>query len=124
LKLLLLLFALMLATGLATLWVWRRAPAPEPCETRGIAQSRSPDDRALADVFEMTCGNSVTTHVALRPAGAPAHARGDVFIAAGTVPVRLLWNGPAELAVESPATRVFASETRWRNVAIRIRRSP
>ncbi len=123
-KLVVLLFALMLAIGLATLWLWRRAPPVEPCAQRAIAQSRSPDDRALADVFEATCGTSVTTHVALRLAGAPEQARADVFVAAGSVPVRVLWNGPAELAVESPAPRVFASETRWRGVAIRIRQSP
>ncbi|MGZ6123530.1 MAG: hypothetical protein ACXWLR_01135 [Myxococcales bacterium] len=123
-KLVVLLFALMLAIGLAALWLWRRAPPVEPCATRAIAQSRSPDDRALADVFEVICGTSVTTHVALRPSGAPEQARADVFVALGVVPVRALWTGSAELAVESPAARVVVSETRWRNVAVRIRRSP
>jgi hypothetical protein len=124
LKLAVALFALMLAIGLATLWVWRRAPPSEPCETRGIAQARSPDDRALAEVLEVRCGQAVATHVALRRAGAPEKARGDVFIAEGAVPVDLVWNGPAELGVKSPAPRVFVSETRWRDVAIRVRRTP
>jgi hypothetical protein len=124
LKLVLLLFALVLATGLATFWVWRRAPVPEPCATRGIARSPSPDDRALAEVLEVRCGSSVATHVALRPTGAPEQARGDVFIAEGAVPVQLVWNGSAELGVKSPAIRVLVAETRWRNVAIRIRRAP
>lgn len=123
-KLLVALFALMLAIGLATLWVWRRSPPSEPCARRGIAQARSPDDRALAEVLEVRCRDSVATHVALRRAGAPEQARGDVFIAEGAVPVELVWNGSAELAVKSPAARVFVSETRWRDVAIRIRRSP
>ncbi|MGZ6123338.1 MAG: hypothetical protein ACXWLR_00155 [Myxococcales bacterium] len=122
-KLLLALFALMLGIGLASLWLWRRAPVPVPCASREIAHSRSPDDRAQADVFEMRCGESTATHVALRLAGAPEQSRGDVFIAKGTVPVHLVWNGSAELAVDSPATRVFVVETRWRNVTIRIRRS-
>ena len=87
-------------------------------------QSLSPDQRTQADVFEVRCGATAATHVALRPAGAPEQARGDVFVAPGTVPVRLVWNGSGELAVESAATRVFVSETRWRDVAIRNLRSP
>ena len=121
-KLVLSLFALMLAIGFTTLWVWRRAPVAEPCASRDVAQSRSPDQRTQADVFEVRCGQTVATHVALRPAGAPEQARGDVFVAPGTVPVRLLWSGAEELAVESPAERVFVEETRWRHVAVRVRR--
>jgi hypothetical protein len=123
LKLVLALFALMLAIGFTTLWVWRRAPVSEPCASRDIAQSRSPDQRTQADVFEVRCGQTAATHVALRPAGAPEHARGDIFVAPGTVPVRLIWNGSSELAVESPADRVFVEETRWRGIAVRVRRS-
>jgi len=124
LKLLVALFALMLAIGLASLWLWRRSPADAPCASRDLAQARSPDGRTQADVFEVRCGNSLATHVALRPAGAPEAARGDVFIAAGTAPVRLTWNGPGELVLESPAKRVLVEETRWRTTSIRILRSP
>ena len=118
------LFALMLAIGLATLWIWRLSPAQAPCEAKDILQARSPDGRLQADVFEVRCGDSLTTHVALRPAAAPLEARGDVFIGAGTVPVRAEWNGARELAVEAPgAARVLAEETRWRDVQVRLRRS-
>lgn len=123
-KLVLALFALMLAIGFATLWVWRHAEPTEPCASRDVAQSRSPDQRTQADVFEVRCGSTVATHVALRPAGASDAARGDVFIAPGTVAVRLVWNGPGELSVESPAPRVFVEETRWRDISIRVRRLP
>ena len=67
-KLLAALFALMLAVGLVTLWLWRRSPEPEPCQSRTVAQSRSPDDRSDAEIYELKCGASLTTHIALRPA--------------------------------------------------------
>ncbi len=121
-KLVLSLFALMLAIGFTTLLVWRHAPVAEPCASRDVAQSLSPDQRTQADVFEVRCGSTVATHVALRPAGAAEQARGDVFVAPGTVPLRVVWNGPAELAVESPTARVFVEETRWRDIAVRVRR--
>ena len=121
-KLVLSLFALMLAIGFTTLLVWRHAPVAEPCASRDVAQSLSPDQRTQADVFEVRCGSTVATHVALRPAGAPEQARGDVFVAPASVPLRVVWNGSAELAVESSAERVFVAETRWRGVAVRVRR--
>ena len=123
-RLLLGLSALMLAIGFATLWFWRSAPAPAECESRDVGQSRSPDGHSQADVFEVRCGLTVATHVALRPSGSPLEARFDVFIAAGSVPVRTVWTGERELLVESSAGRVLAEETHWRNIAIRIRRGP
>ena len=123
-KLLLGLSALMLAIGFATLWFWRSAPAPAECESREVGQSRSPEGHSQADVFEVTCGRTVATHVALRLSGSPLEARFDVFIAEGSVPVRAVWTGEHELVVESSAGRVLAEETRWRNVGIRIRRGP
>ena len=123
-KLLLGLSALMLAIGFATLWFWRSAPAPAECESREVGQSRSPEGHSQADVFEVTCGRTVATHVALRLSGSPLEARFDVFIAGGSVPVRAVWTGEHELVVESSAGRVLAEETRWRNVGIRIRRGP
>jgi len=124
LRLLLGLSALMLAIGFATLWFWRSAPAPAECESRDIEQSRSPDGRSQADVFEVRCGRTVATHVALRPVGSSLEARFDVFIAGGSVPVRAVWSGERELLVESSAGRVLAEESRWRDVGIRIRRRP
>jgi hypothetical protein len=121
-KLLVALSAIMLAVGFATLWFWRSQPAEEPCATREIAQSRSPDGRTQADVFEVRCGNSLSTHVALRGAAAPVQARADVFIAAGTVPVKVIWNDAREVVVESPAQRLLVEENSWRNVAVRVRR--
>ena len=123
-KLLLGLSALMLAIGFATLWFWRSAPAPAECESREVGQSRSPEGHSQADVFEVTCGRTVATHVALRLSGSPLEARFDVFIAGGSVPVRAVWTGEHELVVESSAGRLLAEETRWRNVGIRIRRGP
>jgi hypothetical protein len=124
LRLLLGLSALMLAIGFATLWFWRSAPSPPDCESHDLGQSRSPDGRSQADVFEVRCGRTVATHVALRQSASPLEARFDVFIAAGSVPVRAVWTGERELVVESSAGRVLAEETRWRNVGIRIRRAP
>jgi hypothetical protein len=124
LRLLLGLSALMLAIGFATLWFWRSAPSPPDCESRDLGQSRSPDGRSQADVFEVRCGQTVATHVALRLSDSPIEARFDVFIAGGSVPVRAAWTGERELLVESSAGHVLAEETRWRNVGIRIRRAP
>lgn len=118
-KLVLALFALMLAIGFATLWIWRLSPAQAPCAAREIAQERAPGGRTQADVFEVSCGASVSTHVALRPAGAAEEARSDVFIAAGSVPVRVRWISAREVAVDSPAARVLAAEARWRDVVVR-----
>jgi hypothetical protein len=49
-------------------------------------------------------------------------ARGDVFIAAGRVPAKLLWNGAGELVIETPAPRLLVEETHWRHVGVRVRR--
>jgi hypothetical protein len=116
------LFALMLAIGAVSFWAWRAAPEATPCQATELAQSRSPDGRAQADLFEVRCGDSVATHVALRPPASPVQARGDVFIAAGQVPARLLWNDAGELVIETPAPRVLAEETHWRSVGVRVRR--
>ncbi|HET7787038.1 MAG TPA: hypothetical protein VFL36_13790 [Myxococcales bacterium] len=111
----------MLAIGAATLVYWRSQPEAQPCDTREIAQSRSPDGRAQADVFELRCGASVATHVALRAASAPLRARSDVFVAAGSAPVQATWNDSRELVVQSPGARVLVQETSWRDVTIRLR---
>jgi len=86
-----------------------------------VGRALSPDARALAEVFEVQCGASVATHVALRPPSAPPLARSDVFIAAGSAPVRLIWRENRELLLESAAERVLAQETSWRNVGVRLR---
>jgi hypothetical protein len=124
LKLLAGLFALMLATALATLWFSRRAPDPTTCDTRDLAQSVSPDRQAQADLFEVRCGDSLTTHVALRAPLAPVYSRSDVFVAVGALPMRLAWPGPRELAIESPQARVLVAETRWRSIGVKIRQGP
>ena len=120
-KLLLGLFFAMLAIGAASFWAYRAAPEPAPCESTEIAQEHSADGRFLAEVFQVRCGGSLATHVALRPADAPQRARGDVFIAAGAAPVRLFWSSPRELVVESPAQKVLVEESSWRNVGVRLR---
>jgi hypothetical protein len=124
LRLLIALFALMLAIALATLWFWRRSTGPSPCESREVAHSSSPDGRARVDVFEVRCPGAISTHVALRSQSEPAQARGDVFVALGKAPVQVLWNGDSELVIESPAGRVLLEETRWRDVSVRVRRLP
>jgi hypothetical protein len=116
------LLATMLAVGAISFWAWRAAPEAQPCQDRAVEQSRSPDGRTLADVFEKRCGDSVSTHVALRPSAAPREARVDVFIAAGGVPVHPSWNGGRELVLESPARRVLVEEPSWRGVLVRVRR--
>ena len=116
------LLALMLAIGGLSFWAWRAGPEGTACQDLDVSSSRSPDGRTQADVFEKRCGDSVATHVALRPVAAPVLARGDVFIAAGQVRVALSWNEAGELVVESPARRVLVEETHWRKVAVRVRR--
>lgn len=120
-KLVFLLSAVMLAIGAATLLFWRSQPEGEPCDAKELAQSRSPDGRTQADVFELRCGTSVDTHVALRATSAPLRARSDVFIAAGSAPVRAIWNHSRELVVQAQAARVLVRETSWRDIAIRVR---
>ena len=120
-KLLAGLFALMLAIGLATLVLWHRSPEPEPCEARDLTHSRSPDDRSEADVFELHCGPSVTTHVALRSSMSAPKSHADVFVAEDLVPIQVIWTGPRELLVQSSAARVLVAETRWRDVSVKIR---
>ena len=116
------LLLLMLAIGGVSFWAWRAGPEGTPCQDVEVSGSRSPDGRARAEVYEKRCGDSVATHVALRPPSAPLIARGDVFIAAGRVRVALSWNERGELVVESPARRVLVEETHWRNVGVRVRR--
>lgn len=116
------LLLLMLAIGGVSFWAWRAGPEGTACEDVDLSGSRSPDGRAQADVYQKRCGDSVATHVALRPASAPLAARSDVFIAAGSVRVLLSWNDRNELVVESPARRVLVEETHWRNVSVRVRR--
>jgi hypothetical protein len=113
----------MVATALVTLWIWRRSPPESPCDAREITRVSSPDGSMQADMFELVCGESVTTHVALHPASSSSSARSDVFIAAGRVPVRISWPDPRELTVESDAPRILVMETRWRDVSVRIRRT-
>jgi hypothetical protein len=93
----------------------------KPCEVIERASSRSPDGRVQADVFDQRCGDSVATHVALRPVGSPVQARGDVFIAAGSVRAAPVWRDNHEVVIESPARHVLIEETSWRNVGVRIR---
>jgi hypothetical protein len=121
LKLLAGLFALMLATALATFWFSRRAPDQTTCDTRDLAQSVSPDREAQADLFEVRCADLLTTHVALRAPLAPAYSRSDVFVAVGSLPLRLTWPGARELTIESPQARVLVAETRWRAIGVKIR---
>jgi hypothetical protein len=118
------LFVLMHAIAAASWTFSRRAPDPTSCETRDLSRSVSPDQDAQADVFEVRCGNSITTHVALRAPLAPVHGRSDVFVALGVVPLRVDWSGPRELAVEASPARVLVAESRWRAVAVRIRHAP
>jgi len=116
------LLLLMLAIGGISFWAWRAGPEGTPCRDVEVSGSRSPDGRTQADLYEKQCGDSVATHVALRPLSAPLQARGDVFIAAGRVRVSLSWNEGGELVVESPARRVLVEETHWRKVGVRVRR--
>ena len=115
------LFALMLAIGLASLVLWRSSPESAPCESRDVSHSRSPDDRSEADVFQLHCGPSVTTHVALRSSMSAPRSRADIFVAEGPVPVRVTWTGPRELLVQSSSAHVVVAETRWRDVSVKIR---
>ena len=121
-KLLAGLFALMLAVGLASFWLWRSAREPSPCASREIAQSSAPDGRSRADVFQVVCPGGVTTHVALLPAERPTDSRADVFVALGSVPVAVSWSNERELRIESSAERLLVQESRWRGISVRILR--
>ena len=120
-KLFLALLGSMLAIGAVSFWAWRASPPMKPCDVVERSATPSPDSRVQADVYEQRCGDSVATHVALRPIGSPVQARGDVFIAAGSVKASPVWRDDRELIVESPARHVLAQETSWRNVGIRVR---
>ena len=120
-KLLAALFALMLVVGLVTLWLWRRSPQPDPCQSRTVAQSRSPDDRSDAEIYELKCGASLTIHVALRPAMAPPKARADVLVVDGPAPLRMTWTSAREISIDAPDARVLVTETRWRDVTVNVR---
>ncbi|MFN2549108.1 MAG: hypothetical protein ABR567_16930 [Myxococcales bacterium] len=120
-KLLIALLGSMLAIGAVSFWAWRASPAVAPCKVVERASARSPDGKIEADVFDQRCGDSVATHVALRPSGSPVQARGDVFIAGGSVRAAPVWRDNHDLVVESPARHVLLQETSWRNVGIRIR---
>jgi hypothetical protein len=115
------LLALMLAVGAVSFWAWRAAPVPSPCQDVEVVQSHSPDGRTLAEVYEKRCGDSVSTHVALRNSGSALLSRGDVFIAAGRIPARVLWNSDREAVIESPARHVLVQESSWHNIGVRIR---
>ncbi len=121
-KLLVGLFALMVAIGLATLWLWRQSQSrePSPCESHEIERSLAPGGRVRADVFEVRCPGATTTHVALLFAQRPSGARSDVFIGLGSVPVRVSWTGEHELRIESTAERRLVEESRWRDISVRI----
>ena len=115
------LLALMLAVGAVSFWAWRAAPVSEPCQDVEVVQSHSPDGRAVAEVYEKRCGDSVSTHVALRNTASPVLSRGDIFIAAGRVPARVLWTSDREAVVESPAKHVLVEESSWHNIGVRVR---
>ena len=120
-KLFLALLGSMLAIGGVAFWIWRAAPAVKPCDLVERSSSISPDGRTRADVYDQRCGDSVATHVALRLVGSPVQARGDVFIAAGSVKATPVWRDDRELVVESPAHRVLAQESAWRNIGVQVR---
>ena len=115
------LLGLMLAIGGVSFWAWRAAPVPSPCDDIEVSQSRSPDGKTLAEVYEKRCGDSVSTHVALRRPASAVLSRSDVFIAAGHVTARILWNSDREAIVESPAKHVLVEESSWKNIGVRVR---
>jgi hypothetical protein len=119
-KLLLALFGAMAAVGAVSFWLWRAAPPVAPCDTRVVSEARSPDARFVAAAYESRCGESVTTHVALRPAAAAFKPRGDVFVVPGQPRVALRWPQEREVVIESPAQRVLVEESSWRGVTVRI----
>jgi hypothetical protein len=119
-KLVLALFATMLAIGAVSFWLWRAAPPVAPCDNRVLSEAASPDARFMAAAYERRCSQSVTTHVALRPFKASFKPQGDVFVAAGLERIALRWPEERQLVVESPAQRVLVQETSWRGVAVRV----
>jgi hypothetical protein len=119
-KLVLALFATMLAIGAVSFWFWRAAPPVSPCENRVLSEAASPDARFMAAAYERRCAQSVTTHVAMRPFGALFKPQADVFVAAGLTPVALRWPEGRQLVVETPAARVLVEESSWRGVKVRV----
>jgi hypothetical protein len=120
LKLLFALLATMLAIGAVSFWFWRAAPPVAPCDDRLIAEAPSPDARFVAAAYQRRCAESITTHVALRPAAAKFRPQGDVFVAAGQTRIALRWREDRQLVVESPAERLLVQETSWRSIAVRV----
>ncbi len=119
-KLLLALFAAMLAIGAVSLWFWRAAPQVSPCDDEVLSEAASPDARFVAAVYQRRCAAAVTTHVALRPIGVKFRPHGDVFVSPGQTRIALRWPEERQLLVESPAQRVLLQESSWRSVAVRV----
>lgn|GEM_PF-1325221 len=123
-KLLLGLFALMLAVGLLAFLASRVAPSGPECKDRVLAESRSPEDRFIATSFERTCGAQVATAVGLRLSEGPftGAEKDTVFVAPGQVAVRLLWREELQFVIESKAQAVAREESSWRKVQVTLRR--
>ena len=113
------LLALMLLIGGASFLAFRAAPSGLECAQRVVAEAPSPDGKFVAALYEQRCGETVTTHVALRMAQAAFVPRGDVVVLEGAAQARLSWR-EKELLVETAAPRVALHEPSWRTVTVRL----
>ncbi len=123
-KLVAALFGLMLAIAAVAGFVFLRGE-PSDCDDRALEETRSPDGRIGAMVYERRCGDERTTRVKLWLVGNP-RTPSDVWVAAGAAAPHVRFSGARAVAVEEPAgPRPLLVEGAWRDVTITSgRRTP
>jgi hypothetical protein len=118
-RLLAALAGVMLIAGGVAFALFKLSPEGD-CSDRLVSEARAPDGRAIAAVYEHTCGAEVATRVALRRQAAFV-ARGDVAAFAGRARVEVRWEGPRALSVVAGGKPMLV-EGAWHEVAVSVLR--
>jgi hypothetical protein len=119
-KLLAALFGLMLAIAGVAGFVFLRS-APSDCDDRALEETRSPDGRVGAMVYQRRCGDERTTRVKLWVIG-NERTSGDVWAVAGGAAPHARFSGARALLIEAPpGARPLLREESFRGVEISIR---
>ncbi len=116
------LFGLMLAIAAVTGFVFLRE-APSDCDDRTLEETRSPDGRVGALVYERRCGEERTTRVKLWLVGNP-RTPSDVWVTSGAAAPHVRFSDARSLVVEEPSgLRPLLRESAWREVTIQTRQA-
>ena len=117
-KLVVALFGLMLAIAAVTGFVFLREK-PSDCDDLPLEETRSPDGRVGARVYERRCGGERTTRVKLWLVGNP-RTPSDIWVVAGAAAPHVHFSDARSLVVEEPAgLRPLLREGAWREVTIK-----